>query len=101
MEAIQHAGLSAALFAPGWVFENFDGDNFRLRDRKFWISSDAFEPESSNQPVAKYAPLLESGSRSFFYTNFNRGFGKGWWSQSMVRYLDPDSTILNPNSFIE
>ncbi|KAF3906669.1 hypothetical protein ABW20_dc0109960 [Dactylellina cionopaga] len=79
LSVIRPAGLSAAIFAPGWVFENFDGLKFEERNRKFWINGEASDLELLCRPVAEFAPVWEAGTHEFFYTNFNRGYGKRWF----------------------
>ncbi|EPS44615.1 hypothetical protein H072_1397 [Dactylellina haptotyla CBS 200.50] len=79
LSVIRSAGLSAAIFAPGWVFENFDGLKFEERNRKFWIDGAATDPELICRPVAEFAPVWEAGTEDFFYTNFSRGYGKKWF----------------------
>lgn len=79
LSVIRPAGLSAAIFAPGWVFENFDGQNFEERNRKFWINGGATDTELICRPVAEFAPVWEAGTQDFFYTDFNRGYGKKWF----------------------
>ncbi|KAF3284146.1 hypothetical protein TWF970_011365 [Orbilia oligospora] len=79
LSVIRPAGLSAAIFAPGWVFENFDGQNFEERNRKFWINGGATDTELICRPVAEFAPVWEAGTEAFFYTDFNRGYGKKWF----------------------
>ncbi|KAF3216230.1 hypothetical protein TWF191_009061 [Orbilia oligospora] len=79
LSVIRPAGLSAAIFAPGWVFENFDGRNFEERNRKFWINGEATDTELICRPVAEFAPVWEAGTEAFFYTDFNRGYGKKWF----------------------
>lgn len=44
MEVIQRHGLSAALFAPGWVYENLD-------KRHFFENQDKFVPTSIVVPL--------------------------------------------------
>ncbi|KAK6536293.1 hypothetical protein TWF281_000535 [Arthrobotrys megalospora] len=79
LSVIRPAGLSAAVFAPGWVFEHFDGQNFEARNRKFWINGVATDPGLICRPVAEFAPVWEAGTEDFFYTNFNRGYGRKWF----------------------
>ncbi|KAK6509295.1 hypothetical protein TWF481_004053 [Arthrobotrys musiformis] len=79
LSVIRPAGLSAAIFAPGWVFENFDGLNFEERNRKFWINGGAADAELICRPVAEFAPVWEAGTEDFLYTDFNRGYGKKWF----------------------
>ncbi|KAH8145376.1 uncharacterized protein LAJ45_10659 [Morchella importuna] len=70
--------LSAALFAPGWTFENFDGKDFQAIDKRFWLGDETSDP-TAPRPLADYIEVKESGSEYYFYTNFNRGFGNALW----------------------
>ncbi|KAF3926380.1 hypothetical protein AA313_de0203487 [Arthrobotrys entomopaga] len=79
LSVVRPAGLSAAIFAPGWVFENFDGAKFEERNRKFWIDGQASDLELTCRPVSEFAPVWETGTDEFFYTNFSRGYGKKWF----------------------
>ncbi|KAK6537950.1 hypothetical protein TWF694_010845 [Orbilia ellipsospora] len=81
LSVIRPAELSAAIFAPGWVFENFDGVKFEERNRKFWIDGQASDPELICRPVSEFAPAWEAGTEEFFYTNFSRGYGKKWFQE--------------------
>ncbi|KAF3934320.1 hypothetical protein ABW19_dt0208585 [Dactylella cylindrospora] len=89
LAVIKPAQLSAAIFAPGWVFENFDGLNFEARNRKFWIDGEAADPELICRPVAEFAPAWEAGTNRFFYTNFNRAFGKEWHQSGRLLAAKP------------
>jgi hypothetical protein len=56
--AAAHArGLSAALFAPGWVWEEFDRSTFEPRQEAFW---DAVRRQRArcNPPAALHTPTL-------------------------------------------
>ncbi|EWC45568.1 hypothetical protein DRE_05426 [Drechslerella stenobrocha 248] len=79
LSVIRPADLSAAIFAPGWTFENFDGVRFEERNRKFWIDNDAADADLVCRPVAEFAPAWEAGTERFFYTDFNRGHGSKWF----------------------
>lgn len=87
LSAIQSVGLAAALFAPGWTYEHLGVEKFWENDKKFWVGDESLpggpmkreEPASVTYgPISQYARLLGSGDSHFFYTNFSRGFGKGW-----------------------
>ena len=56
-------GLSAALFAPGWVYENQDKENFFEHQNKFWT---LLAPFCTTYPISSL-PIVSS---------FGRGFGK-------------------------
>lgn len=69
LEEIRKAGLQAALFAPGWTWEHYEGKNFRNVEKKFWgVVAQTVEPKPA-------------GDKDGFYTSFNRGFGSGLWVQ--------------------
>eukprot|EP00047_Mylnosiga_fluctuans_P023135 m.132631 g.132631 ORF g.132631 m.132631 type:complete len:814 (+) comp9490_c0_seq1:35-2476(+) len=61
VRAIQGANVSTAVFAPGWVFEHFDGKNLAANSARFWS-------QFSSYPVHKIGALP-------FSTSFSRGLG--------------------------
>lgn len=65
-------GAAAAMFAPGWTWENFDGKDFEKNDQKFW------------NIVGQYVEAHTAGTVSTLHTTFNRGFGEGWWVKGKV-----------------
>eukprot|EP00048_Salpingoeca_helianthica_P009942 m.142659 g.142659 ORF g.142659 m.142659 type:complete len:839 (-) comp14975_c0_seq2:657-3173(-) len=65
VSAIAAARLSIALFAPGWVFEHFDGKNLDENQKKFWAQFDSLPPR-----VVSALP---------FSTSFCKGVGSGVW----------------------
>lgn len=69
---IVNYGLSAALFAPGWTWENFEGKRFYEIEKLFWAG------------VETTVAVMPLGSSESFYTNFNRGFGDGLWLRGKV-----------------
>lgn len=75
------------LFAPGWTFENFDGQDFHSVDRKFWVGDETSLEEPG--PVSEYCSVRESGTEHYFYTNFNRGFGRALWLKGEVWISPP------------
>ena len=84
LSLIQEAGTSVTLFAPGWTFENFDGKDFGSIDRKFWVG-DGSDPESNPvKPISYFVSEKACGGPEFFFTNFNRAFGKGRWVNGVV-----------------
>ncbi|CAZ86246.1 unnamed protein product [Tuber melanosporum] len=84
LSAIWRAGTSAALFAPGWTYEHFDGKDFETVDRRFWVGDGGDVEGSSVKPVSYFVSEKACGGSEFFVTNFNRGFGKGWWVDGIV-----------------
>jgi len=96
LKEIQSNGLSAGLFAPGWTFENFDGKDFHQIDRRFWTGE-----SSSAGSVADFVGNREAGTQRFFYTNFNRAFGSGFWlrgkkiSTNVWTHLGAQSVLPN------
>lgn len=78
LAAVRSRSLSAALFAPGWTFENFDGKDFQAIDKRFWLGDEDLDPAAPG-PLADYIEVKASGSEYYFYTNFNRGFGDALW----------------------
>lgn len=88
LEMVRSHGLSAALFAPGWTYENFGGEHFHQMDRKFWIGDGT--PQAIG--VAAHVSSKPSGTAAFFYTSFNRGFGSGFWLRGKVSFVSCPST---------
>lgn len=85
LASIQNHGLAAAVFAPGWTFEHLGTDEFWENERKFWVGDPYGQStEAAYGPIAQYAKLLACGTSDFFYTNFSRGFGKGWRTRGEV-----------------
>ncbi|KAH9882920.1 hypothetical protein J1614_000286 [Plenodomus biglobosus] len=81
-------GLSAGIFAPAWSFEHFPGHEHEA-ERAVWegeeLSSNIecacgdcpFRHQANAQhAVVRYAREFAVGSESFFYTDFNRAFGR-------------------------
>ncbi|KAI5787164.1 glycosyl hydrolase family 85-domain-containing protein [Geopyxis carbonaria] len=67
LSAIAAAGTSVALFAPGWTFENYNGEHFAVQDLRFWFG------------VSAHVQAHPAGTAKYFHTTFNRGFGRGFW----------------------
>ena len=100
LSLIQEAGTSAALFAPGWTYEHFGGKAFESIDRMLWVG-DGSDPESNPmKPISYFVSKKACGGPEFFFTNFNRAFGKGWWVNGVVcftlcaRFLTPCHTDI-------
>ncbi|GFR47376.1 hypothetical protein Agub_g9088 [Astrephomene gubernaculifera] len=68
LAAARCAGLSAALFAPGWVWEEFGRSGFEARQEAFWGGIQSCWPPS--RPQLQLLPLV---------TCFNGGAGRGVW----------------------
>ena len=68
MSKIQQCKLSAAIFAPGWVYENLAYDNFFFNQSRFW---------------EKLAPYMKSHPyvQQQFVTSFCRGIGSKGFSE--------------------
>lgn len=69
---------NVALFAPAWVYENFDKEHFILNDKKFWVGDETSDQTGGS--VATYythytAPLYVKDQNVIFYTNFSTGEG--------------------------
>jgi hypothetical protein len=65
LSAARQQGLSAALFAPGWVYEEHDKGEWQQLQRAFWGKVQAAWPPG--QPAVTSLPL---------HTCFNRGCGQ-------------------------
>lgn len=76
------SGTSAALFAPGWTFEESKNYNdYLIRDELFWSSiRGVFDKLSLNVSCFISTP---------FTTSFNPGSGKYYWNNGVVVYSDP------------
>ncbi|KAG0024932.1 hypothetical protein BGZ82_010304 [Podila clonocystis] len=102
LEVIQRDRTSAALFAPAWTYQHLGKANFMAQDQLFWtgyngagihaeslaaphgegielVLGDGKKFEGKFKPLSAYIPARPSGCSSWFYTNFDRGFGKGFW----------------------
>jgi len=84
LSLIRDAGTSAALFAPGWTYENFGGKDFESIDRKFWVGDGSDIESNSVKPISYFASGKTCGGPEFFFTNFNRALGNGWWVNGVV-----------------
>ncbi|KAK9833781.1 hypothetical protein WJX74_005705 [Apatococcus lobatus] len=78
IKAALAAGLSVALFAPGWVWEHGDRDRWRDRDQEFWDRILAAWPH--RPPTATSLP---------FSSCFNPGHGSDWWHQGALAWQRP------------
>ncbi|XP_024526195.1 cytosolic endo-beta-N-acetylglucosaminidase 1 [Selaginella moellendorffii] len=76
------AGVSAALFGPGWVYEKNIGPTFEDAQIRFWASIHNAWPVSHRYPVT--LP---------FFSDFSQGFGK-------AVYVDGDQVSDSPWSNI-
>ena len=82
---IRQAGTSVALFAPGWTYEHFGGRDFESVDRRFWVGESGYFAEGSfKNPISYFVSGKACGGLEFFFTSFNRAFGKGWWVNGVV-----------------
>ncbi|KAG0352894.1 hypothetical protein BG005_007721 [Podila minutissima] len=102
LEVIQRDRTSVALFAPAWTYQFLGKSNFMAQDQLFWtgyngvgvhaeslaaphgegielVLGDGKTFEGEFKPVSAYIPARPSGCSSWFYTSFDRGFGKGFW----------------------
>eukprot|EP00775_Hariotina_reticulata_P011568 gene11568-11712_t len=68
LRAAAAAGLSAALFAPGWVLENLDRTKFAELQERWWQQVQA--EWGFSHAVVHSLP---------FHTAFNAGAGRGWF----------------------
>ena len=87
LSLIREAGTSAALFAPGWTYEHFSGKDFESVDRKFWVNEGYYYECAEGTlvaPISYFVSKKACGGPEFFFTNFNRAFGKGWWVNGVV-----------------
>ncbi|GIL62379.1 hypothetical protein Vafri_16601, partial [Volvox africanus] len=68
LSAARSEGLSAALFAPGWVYEEFPRDSFEQRQEAFWAGIRAV-----------WGPRPALLQRLPLVTCFNGGAGRAVW----------------------
>ncbi|XP_054718354.1 cytosolic endo-beta-N-acetylglucosaminidase-like [Uloborus diversus] len=69
-------GLSIAIFAPGWVYETLDRENFKENQYKFWSTL------SELCPVKKFLKLP-------YYSSFCPGFGKKMFRNGKIISTEP------------
>lgn len=67
LEMIRKHNFSAAIFAPGWVYETQERTEFRHNQDKFWAL------------LSDYLPLHRPVSTLPFNTTFCQGFGKAFY----------------------
>ncbi|KAG0227957.1 hypothetical protein BGW41_003581 [Actinomortierella wolfii] len=114
LDVIKREGTSAALFAPGYLYQQLGAEDFLVHDRLFWTGfngagvhfealnkvptvppppeppkkaggENSTKPSDSPcstashtedyRPVAMFVEARPSGSKTWFYTDFDRGFG--------------------------
>eukprot|EP01134_Creolimax_fragrantissima_P002242 CFRG2242T1 len=68
LEKISSFRLSAAIFAPGWVYETLPVKDFDSNQSKFWFKL---------LPTLPFRPIVLTDLP--FCTNFNMGCGLGYW----------------------
>eukprot|EP00879_Flechtneria_rotunda_P009445 GHRR01009887.1.p1 GENE.GHRR01009887.1~~GHRR01009887.1.p1 ORF type:complete len:846 (+),score=292.20 GHRR01009887.1:222-2759(+) len=73
LQAARSAGLSAALFAPGWIYENLDRTRFHEFQEQWWYKVQAAWGYS--HAVMHALP---------FRTTFNAGAGLAWFSNGRI-----------------
>ena len=91
-EAIEKAGLSAAIFAPGWTLENAQESTrmcFEQRERRFWHGGT--EREARGQGITPTVRRLIRFKLPYS-CSFNRGVGK------FVRYSNTTHSAPPPTS---
>lgn len=65
LKAARDAGVSAALFAPGWVYETNQGPTFPAAQNRWWGLVAECWPSAQRYPI-----------QLPFFSNFDQGFGK-------------------------
>lgn len=75
---LKRYSTNVALFAPAWTYENFEEDQFLIKDRKFWIGDQTSDETGGS--VATYVshyttPVYVKDQNVKFYTNFSVGEG--------------------------
>ncbi|KAH7433439.1 hypothetical protein KP509_07G070000 [Ceratopteris richardii] len=84
--AARNAGVSAALFAPGWVYETGQGPSFMDAQNRWWgLVADCWPS------VRKYPTKLP------FFSDFNQGFWKHYFSDGNEVCSIPWSNISCQN----
>ncbi|KAJ3328180.1 hypothetical protein HDU76_010450 [Blyttiomyces sp. JEL0837] len=98
LRVISKAQTSAALFAPGWTREYFpEKDKFHERELRLWcgeprLLNPVFPPwdpegppptmiedESDLGSIRDYVKERLSGTKDYFYTDFDRGVGESYY----------------------
>jgi mannosyl-glycoprotein endo-beta-N-acetylglucosaminidase len=66
------SNLGVAVFAPAWTYEGHCKTAYEKRDLRLWTG---IGPENPQEGVCKYIPSY-AYFPGYFYSDFNRGFGK-------------------------
>ncbi|MCO5613185.1 hypothetical protein L7F22_067461 [Adiantum nelumboides] len=86
LTAARDAGVSAALFAPGWVYETQQSSSFISAQNRWWgLVAECW-------PVAQQYPLDLP-----FFSNFNQGFWKQYFDNGIEVSTIPWSNISCQN----
>lgn len=86
LKAARDAGVSAALFAPGWVYETKQGPNFISAQNRWWGLVAECWPSAQQYPI-----------KLPFFSNFNQGFGKACYTNGGEVSTVPWSNISCQN----
>lgn len=93
LEAVRKHNLSAAIFAPGWVYETLGTDNFTSNENKFW----ALIQDLCYHASFTTLPLTTTFCQGFGERFFDNGIpvGNPWWNMNIQQlqpfYYQPDS----------
>ncbi|KAF9996722.1 hypothetical protein BGZ80_009416 [Entomortierella chlamydospora] len=90
----------AGIHAESLPLSSFYEATSRLLSGELGKKPDAKDKEIQDDnkaflPVSAYIPARPSGTSKWFYSNFDRGFGKSFWVNGKVAYLaEPNSTTI-------
>ncbi|ORY42295.1 hypothetical protein BCR33DRAFT_767168 [Rhizoclosmatium globosum] len=97
LREITAQGLSTAIFAPAWTYEFLGHELFDAAEKRLWHGEPAgflnppFPPQEDDAKpystredptdlgsVSDYIEIRQSGTRDYFFTDFDRGFGSSY-----------------------
>ncbi|KAF3772883.1 Cytosolic endo-beta-N-acetylglucosaminidase 2 [Nymphaea thermarum] len=82
LDVLKHSSVSAAIFAPGWVYETKQEPDFRTAQNRWWGL------------VAKSWGLVQKNPRTLpFYSNFDQGVGRHIFVEGKLVYNNSWSNI--------
>ncbi|CAF2058951.1 unnamed protein product [Rotaria magnacalcarata] len=88
--------LSTAIFAPGWVFETLDANEFLENDRKFWNSLEPFTSQRVLHTKSLTTFFSDGFGKQFFVHGLNLARNL-WYNLSLQSYLP---NVLSENQWL-